>query len=108
MWNEIVTWQEQLNLRPDLSAKTIALCTQDARRFFSSALRGRAFFVGMFSSQCRERAPWSYSFCEVPWLVLSIPFVDWRSKGGATVERRHRLAGGCGRSACDRYYQPGS
>jgi site-specific recombinase XerD len=33
MWNEIAVWQEQLNLRPDLSAKTIALYTQDARRF---------------------------------------------------------------------------
>src|SRR5260370_23013508 len=33
MWNEITTWQERLNLRPDLSAKTIALYTQDARRF---------------------------------------------------------------------------
>ncbi len=33
MWSEIAAWQEQLNLRPDLSAKTIALYTQDARRF---------------------------------------------------------------------------
>jgi hypothetical protein len=33
MWNEIATWQKQLNLRPNLSAKTIALYTQDARRF---------------------------------------------------------------------------
>jgi site-specific recombinase XerD len=33
MWNEIAVWQEQLNLRPDLSTKTIALYTQDARRF---------------------------------------------------------------------------
>jgi hypothetical protein len=33
MWSEIATWQEQLNQRPDLSAKTIALYTQDARRF---------------------------------------------------------------------------
>jgi site-specific recombinase XerD len=33
MWHEIAAWQEQLNLRPDLSAKTIALYTQDARRF---------------------------------------------------------------------------
>jgi site-specific recombinase XerD len=33
MWNEIADWQEQLHLRPDLSAKTIALYTQDARRF---------------------------------------------------------------------------
>ncbi len=33
MWNEIAAWQEQLNLRPDLSAKTIALYTQDVRRF---------------------------------------------------------------------------
>lgn len=33
MWNEIATWQEQLHLRSDLSAKTIALYTQDARRF---------------------------------------------------------------------------
>ncbi len=33
MWNEIAAWQEQLHLRPDLSAKTIALYTQDARRF---------------------------------------------------------------------------
>jgi hypothetical protein len=33
MWNEIAAWQEQLNLRPDLSAKTIALYIQDVRRF---------------------------------------------------------------------------
>jgi site-specific recombinase XerD len=33
MWHEIAAWQEQLNLRPDLSAKTIALYTQDVRRF---------------------------------------------------------------------------
>jgi site-specific recombinase XerD len=33
MWNEIAAWQEQLNLRPDLSAKTIVLYTQDVRRF---------------------------------------------------------------------------
>ncbi len=33
MWSEIATWQERLNLRPDLSTKTIALYTQDARRF---------------------------------------------------------------------------
>src|SRR5579884_3508273 len=33
MWNEIAAWQEQLHLRPDLSAKTIALYTQDVRRF---------------------------------------------------------------------------
>ncbi len=33
MWNEIAAWQEQWHLRPDLSAKTIALYTQDARRF---------------------------------------------------------------------------
>lgn len=33
MWNEITAWQENLNLRPDLSGKTIALYTQDARRF---------------------------------------------------------------------------
>ena len=33
MWHEIASWQEQLNLRPDLAAKTIALYTQDARRF---------------------------------------------------------------------------
>jgi site-specific recombinase XerD len=33
MWSEIATWQEQLHLRPDLSAKTIGLYTQDARRF---------------------------------------------------------------------------
>lgn len=33
MWSEIATWQEQLNIRPDLSAKTIGLYTQDARRF---------------------------------------------------------------------------
>ena len=33
MWSEIATWQEWLNLRPDLSTKTIALYTQDARRF---------------------------------------------------------------------------
>ena len=29
MWSEIATWQERLNLRPDLSTKTIALYTQD-------------------------------------------------------------------------------
>jgi site-specific recombinase XerD len=33
MWNEIAAWQETLTQRPDLSAKTIALYTQDARRF---------------------------------------------------------------------------
>ncbi len=33
MWQEIAAWQEKLNLRPDLSAKTVALYTQDARRF---------------------------------------------------------------------------
>src|SRR5215469_561205 len=33
MWNEIAAWQETLKKRPDLSAKTIALYTQDARRF---------------------------------------------------------------------------
>lgn len=33
MWNEIAAWQEKLLHRPDLSAKTIALYTQDARRF---------------------------------------------------------------------------
>jgi len=33
MWNEIAAWQETLKDRPDLSAKTIALYTQDARRF---------------------------------------------------------------------------
>jgi len=33
MWNEIAAWQETLNLRPDLATKTIALYTQDARRF---------------------------------------------------------------------------
>lgn len=33
MWSEIAAWQEQLHLRPDLSAKTIALYTQDTRRF---------------------------------------------------------------------------
>lgn len=33
MWDEIAIWQGQLHLRPDLSAKTIALYTQDARRF---------------------------------------------------------------------------
>jgi len=33
MWNEIATWQETLTHRPDLSAKTIALYIQDARRF---------------------------------------------------------------------------
>lgn len=33
MWNEIASWQEKLNLRPDISVKTIALYTQDARRF---------------------------------------------------------------------------
>jgi site-specific recombinase XerD len=33
MWNEITRWQETLHARPDLSAKTIALYTQDARRF---------------------------------------------------------------------------
>src|SRR5258708_19531394 len=33
MWNEISAWQETLTLRPDLSAKTITLYTQDVRRF---------------------------------------------------------------------------
>jgi site-specific recombinase XerD len=33
MWNEIAMWQETLKERPDLSAKTITLYTQDARRF---------------------------------------------------------------------------
>jgi len=33
MWNEIAAWQEKLAHRPDLSAKTIALYTQDVRRF---------------------------------------------------------------------------
>src|SRR6266851_6342977 len=33
MWNEIAAWQETLTHRPDLSAKTIALYTRDARRF---------------------------------------------------------------------------
>jgi site-specific recombinase XerD len=33
MWHEISAWQEQLNLRPDLAAKTVSLYTQDARRF---------------------------------------------------------------------------
>jgi site-specific recombinase XerD len=33
MWHEIATWQETLKERPDLSAKTVALYTQDARRF---------------------------------------------------------------------------
>src|SRR5947209_15459878 len=33
MWHEIAAWQEKLAHRPDLSAKTIALYTQDARRF---------------------------------------------------------------------------
>src|SRR5436305_771805 len=33
MWNEIATWQASLTQRPNLSAKTIALYTQDARRF---------------------------------------------------------------------------
>ena len=33
MWQEIAAWQEKLNRRPDLSAKTVALYTQDARRF---------------------------------------------------------------------------
>src|SRR5438270_10813453 len=33
MWHEIAAWQEQLHHRPDLSAKTIALYTQDARCF---------------------------------------------------------------------------
>jgi len=33
VWNEIAAWQETLTHRPDLSAKTIALYTQDARRF---------------------------------------------------------------------------
>src|SRR5438270_12758034 len=33
MWHEIVAWQEQLHRRPDLSAKTITLYTQDVRRF---------------------------------------------------------------------------
>ena len=33
MWNEIAVWQEKLAYRTELSAKTIALYTQDARRF---------------------------------------------------------------------------
>jgi site-specific recombinase XerD len=33
MWHEIAAWQQTLTHRPDLSAKTIALYTQDARRF---------------------------------------------------------------------------
>jgi hypothetical protein len=33
MWDEIAAWQERLNLRPDLSVKTVALYTQDVRRF---------------------------------------------------------------------------
>jgi site-specific recombinase XerD len=33
MWHEIASWQKTLTQRPDLSAKTIALYTQDARRF---------------------------------------------------------------------------
>jgi site-specific recombinase XerD len=33
MWNEIAAWQETLKELPDLSAKTIVLYTQDARRF---------------------------------------------------------------------------
>ncbi len=33
MWHAIAAWQETLSLRPDLSAKTIALYTQDVRRF---------------------------------------------------------------------------
>jgi len=33
MWNEIAAWQQTLTHRPDLSVKTIALYTQDARRF---------------------------------------------------------------------------
>jgi hypothetical protein len=32
-WQEIATWQETLKERPDLSAKTVAFYTQDARRF---------------------------------------------------------------------------
>ncbi len=33
MWHEIAAWQETLIHRSDLSAKTIALYTQDVRRF---------------------------------------------------------------------------
>jgi hypothetical protein len=33
MWHKIAAWQEKLAHRPDLAAKTIALYTQDARRF---------------------------------------------------------------------------
>src|SRR5437588_4844091 len=33
MWNEIATFRSSLTQRPNLSAKTIALYTQDARRF---------------------------------------------------------------------------
>ncbi len=33
MWNEIAAWQEKLLHRPDLAVKTVALYTQDARRF---------------------------------------------------------------------------
>src|SRR5260370_31831814 len=32
MWQEIANWQEAWTARPDLSAKTVALYTQDARR----------------------------------------------------------------------------
>ncbi|HEX6479553.1 MAG TPA: hypothetical protein VF043_11970 [Ktedonobacteraceae bacterium] len=40
MWNEIAAWQEQLHLHPDLSAKTIALYTQDTRRLATWLQRG--------------------------------------------------------------------
>jgi site-specific recombinase XerD len=33
MWDEITAWQETLTQRPDLAAKTVALYTQDVRRF---------------------------------------------------------------------------
>src|SRR6266700_68778 len=33
MWQEIASWQKTLKERPDLAAKTIALYTQDTRRF---------------------------------------------------------------------------
>src|SRR5260370_2241586 len=33
MWQEIANWQETVKASPDLSSKTVALYTQDARRF---------------------------------------------------------------------------
>ena len=74
MWNEIAAWQEQLNLRPDLSAKTIALYTQDVRRFatwlqqrtsWSQCNRGHANRRKSLSrpSACQTLCPHDHQSC---------------------------------------------